>query len=268
MINTALFNQIKKAGLTDKSALVYTALLQTGGAYPSRIAEFTKLNRSTVYMVLTELCVKGLVNEIERSKKQFYQIEKPQKLSQLANDQVKAAMETSEYVKKIIPEIEETYLKITNRPRIRYFADTQGILSIYEEQTADQKPYEMLSITTTNAIDALLPDKFYEEFRKKKARLGITTRVLLTDSKVNQEYVKTIYANLPEKIWPVIKFVPAPIETFGSEITIYGEDKVSITNFQKQNPIGVVIEDQTLNKVMRMVFDLAWKGADKKDKIS
>jgi sugar-specific transcriptional regulator TrmB len=262
MINTSLFEQIKKAGLTDKAALVYTVLLQTGGAYPTKIAEITKLNRSTVYMVLTDLCIKGLVNEIERSKKQFYQIEKPQKLSQLANDQVKRAMETSEYIKGIIPEIEETYLKITNRPRIRYFADTPGIHSIYEEQTADDlKPYEMLSITTTNSIDVLLPEKFYEEFRRRKARLGITTRVLLTDSEVNQEYVKTIYKNLPEKIWPVIRFVPPPIQTYGSEITIYGDNKVSIINFQKENPIGVVIEDEALHKIMRMVFDLAWKGA-------
>jgi sugar-specific transcriptional regulator TrmB len=265
MIDTSLLNQIKKTGLSDKAALVYTVLLQTGGAYPSKIAEITKLNRSTVYMILTELSVKGLVNEIERSKKQYYQIEKPQKLSQLANDQVKKALETSEYIKKIIPEIEETYLKIPNRPRIRYFADTQGILSIYEEQTAVEKPYEMLSITTTNAIDVLLPEKFYEEFRKKKAKIGITTRVILTDSEINQEYVKTIYSNLPEKIWPVVRLVPPPVQTYGSEITIYGEDKVSIINFQKESPIGVVIEDQSLHMIMRMVFDLAWKGAAKKE---
>ena len=264
MIDTLLFNQIKKTGLSDKAALVYTALLQTGGAFPSKIAEITKLNRSTVYMVLTELCIKGLVNEIERSKKQYYQIEKPQKLSQLANEQVKKAFEISEYTKKILPEIEENYLKVSDRPRVRYFADTQGILSIYEEQTAVEKPYEMLSITTTNAINALLPDKFYEEFRKKKAKIGITTRVILTDSEVNQEYVKTIYANLPEKIWPVIRFVPPPVDTFGSEITIYGEDKVSIANFQKSNPTGVIIEDKALHVIMRMIFDLAWKGAAKK----
>jgi hypothetical protein len=193
----------------------------------------------------------------------FYQVEKPSKLVQFTSEQVKIAEDINNLTKKIIPEIQEIYSGLLNKPQVKYFSSPKEILSIYEDQISVEKSYEMLSITTTDSIDSLLPEKFYENFRKKKAKIGITTRVLLTESLKNRSYVKEIYASLPKSIWPVVKYIPAPIESFGSEITIYGTNKVSITNFEKKSPIGIIIEDVVLHKVMRMVFDLAWIGAKK-----
>ena len=75
-----LLKKLEKVGLSDKESLIYASLLELGGAYPSKIAEYTGLNRSTVYMILLQMSVKGIVNEIEKKNKQFYQIEKPSKL--------------------------------------------------------------------------------------------------------------------------------------------------------------------------------------------
>ena len=74
MENEAITRHLEKIGLNDKSALIYSTLLTMGGAYPSALADATRINRSTVYKILLDLSIKGLVTEIERSKKLYYQI--------------------------------------------------------------------------------------------------------------------------------------------------------------------------------------------------
>ena len=67
--NKDLVQQLEKSGFTNKEALVYVTVLELGGAFPSRIAEYSGLRRSTVYNVLVTLSVRGLVNEIKKKKK-------------------------------------------------------------------------------------------------------------------------------------------------------------------------------------------------------
>src|SRR4051794_40111974 len=96
----------EKVGLSEKEALVYSSLIKLGGAHPSKIAQDTKLNRSTVYKLLLDLSIKGLVNEIEKKNKIFYQIEKPSKLLKYAKDRVTLANDHLETVNKMIPDLE------------------------------------------------------------------------------------------------------------------------------------------------------------------
>ena len=66
-----IIEKIQKIGLSDKEAKVYLYLLTSQGAYPSKVATETRLNRSTVYKILTSLSIKGLATEIEHGKKIF-----------------------------------------------------------------------------------------------------------------------------------------------------------------------------------------------------
>ena len=70
-----LVKKLEKTGFTDKEALIYVSLLELDGAFPSRIAQYSGLKRATAYDVLTALTIRGLVNEIEKKNKLFYQIE-------------------------------------------------------------------------------------------------------------------------------------------------------------------------------------------------
>ena len=72
--NPDVLKKLEQTGFSDKEALVYASLLELGGAYPSRIAEYAGLKRSTVYNVLLHLSVRGLISEIDKKSKLFYQI--------------------------------------------------------------------------------------------------------------------------------------------------------------------------------------------------
>lgn len=256
--------ELQKIGLTEKAALIYSVLLELGGAYPSKIAEYTKLNRSTVYKILTDLSNKGLVNEIEKRNKIYYQIEAPNKILQFANNKIKRAEEQRECAKMIMPEIEGLFSLIPNKPRIRFFEGAGVIESVYGDHVDTKETYEMLAYSNTAELMKVMPEKFRKNYLKIKEKLNIPSRGILPDTQADLKYNETIYKNVNKKIWPKLRFMPAEKFPYKIEITIYRKNRVSIINFSKVSLIGVIIEDQDIHDVMKMIFELAWIGAGSK----
>lgn len=180
--NLDFVKRLEKGGLTDKEALVYVTLVEIGGAYPSKIATYCGINRTTVYKVLLNLSIKGLVNEIEKKNKLFYQIQKPDYLLKYARNKVILAEDAVENVKKIIPDIEGLYAIGQNKPKISYFEGVDGILAIYSDHINVKDPYEMVAFANGGEINRFLPVKFFAHYVTEKIRLGITSRGIMPDT--------------------------------------------------------------------------------------
>ncbi len=256
----AIAHDLKKIGLSEKEALVYGALFSLGGAFPSKVAEETKLNRSTVYKILVELSIKGLVNEIEKKNKIFYQVEKPDRLIRYAKGQISRAEDNLEIAKKLLPDFEGMYALLENKPRVRYFEKIEGVLAIYEDFLAVQKPYEMLAFSNAALLEHILPADFFEKFRRSKERMGITTRGIIPDTEADLTYTERMFPGYKKEIVPRVRIVPAKDFPFKGEITVYGENKVSIVNLSKEHLTGIVIEDEAIHGMMKMIFELSWNS--------
>lgn len=261
-IDTNLANRLKKAGLGDKEALIYSTLITLGGAYPTRIAEVTGLNRSTTYKILTDLSIKGLVTELEKGKKLFYQAENPKKIQKYTNYQITLAKQNLEELEKVMPTLEGLFSNSENKPVVRFFEGREGVLKVYEDHVDVKKPYEMIAFSNTSDLMQFITEKFREDYIKKKVKLGITTRAILPDQEIDINYNETIYKKFPKKIWPKLKHVPRNKFPYKSDITIYGENKVSIINFNEPQPVGTIIEDKIIHDMMKMIFELSWAGVD------
>lgn len=259
--NLKLAADLRRVGLQEKTAQVYAALFELGGAYPSKISEYTKLNRSTVYKILEDLAIKGLVNEVEKGKKLFYQLEKPEKIMQFARDQIRLAEEREEKAAKILPELEGLYSLTAHRPKVKFYEGLSGVLEVYADHVNVSAPYEMLAWSNASGFIDFAPLKFRNEYMKKKEKTGITTRGIVPDTATDKNYNKTVNAHIAEKYWPEMRFVPAGKFPYNGEITIYGKNKISLINFKKPTYIGVIIEDQDIHDMMVMIFELAWQGA-------
>lgn len=262
-IDEKLANQLIKTGLGDKVARIYTALLKCGGAYPSKLAEIAKINRSTTYKILTDLAIKGLVSEVMKGKKLYYQIEKPYKLERYAKYNLSRAQDILEHTKKLIPELEGLYNLIPNKPNVKFFEGIEGVISIYEDHISVDKKYEMLAFSNTAEVISFLPPKFFQRYLKTKERLGIMTRGITPDTKTDQEYNQIVYKYINKKIWPQLRHIPQNIFLYKIELTIYADNRVSLLKLEREQPIGVIIEDKVFHDTMRMIFELAWKGAEK-----
>ncbi len=258
--NPALQLQLKKIGLNEKAAAIYIAILELGTAFPSKIAETTKLNRSTVYKILVDLAVKGLVTELERNKKICYQVERPHKLLSFARNQVQLAEDRLEQTKKIIPDIEGLFSTLSYKPKVRYFDGMTGVLAVYEDHIAEKEPYEMVGYSNVEELIKVLPQFFKKRYVMMKEKIGITSRGIFPGTQSNVNYGKTIYREINKKFWPKIRIIAPEKFPFNGEITMYGKNKISFINFHEQILIGVIIEDKTIADMMRMVFELSWDG--------
>ena len=260
MEKTKLLNDLRKIGLSEKSAIVYAALLELGGAFPSKIAEYTKLNRSTVYKILSDLSIDGLVNEIKKRNKVYFQIREPQKLLNYATKKIDRAKNQKEHVIAMLPEIEGMFSLVPSKPRIRFFEGMEGVYELYRDHFDGKEPYTMLAISNASEFMKVIPDKFKREYVKAKEKLGIKTRGIVPDTPHDKQYNQKTYKGTDKNIWPKLKYIPAEKFPYKNEITIYKNNRVSILNFSEKRPIGVIIEDQDIHDMMSMIFELAWAG--------
>lgn len=260
--STNTIKELQSIGLSEKAAIVYAAVLEMGTAFPSKIAEVTKLNRTTVYHILTDLAVKGLVTELEQKKKLCYQVEPPNRLISFTKMQIRLAKESAERAKKILPEIEGLFNLIPHKPKVRYFEGIDGVLTVYEDHINEKESYEMLGISNVEALIPSLPKEFISKYIREKERIGIATRAIFPNTQFATTYDKEIYKGINKKFLPKMKYIPEEKFPYNCELTVYGKDKVSIINFQKNVLVGVVIEEKTIADMMRMIFELAWTSAD------
>lgn len=254
-------NAIKNIGLSEKSAQVYLALLELGGAFPSQIAKHTKLQRSTVYEILADLSIKGLIGEIKKRNKYFYTIENPKRLINFSNRSIVRKQEAHEKLQEFLPNLEGLYNGVTDKPKVSYFEGADGVMEIYEDHISVQKKYEMLGFVNVAELMQFLPYKKYLEYARKKEKLGIITRGIIPDTKEDRSYEKAVYKTVSKKILPQVRYIPKEEFPWKGDITIYDINKVSIINFSEKQVTGIIIESETIHKMMRMIFELAWKGA-------
>ena len=261
--NISFVQKLEKIGFTDKEAIIYVSVLELGGAFPSRIALYAGINRSTTYKILLNLSIRGIINEIEKKNKIFYQIDKPEKVLRYAENKTKQFEDSVEEIKKILPEIESVYNAGQNRPKITYFSGVESILSVYDDMISYKKPHEMVAFATAGKLMDFIPEKFFADFVKEKEKIGITTRGIVPDTEKDRKYNEIVFKNIDKKYWPKIRYIDKSKFPNASEITIYGENKVSILNFDKDQMTSVIIEDSAIHKMMYSIFELAWIGAEK-----
>lgn len=256
----SLVKKLEKTGFTDKEALVYVSLLELNGAYPSKVAKYCGLKRATTYDVLTVLAVRGIVNEIEKKNKLFYQIEKPEKIVKYTQNQADKALDAVDTTKGLIPEISNIINSFKNNSKTTYYEGIEGILSIYDDMVDVKKPYEMLIYSRANELVHGVSKKFIEDYIEKKIKAGITTRTLVPDTASNRNHLEIYKKGTPEKFYPVIKYITPEKFDFNGEIVIYGDSKIAITNLGENKLMGVIMEDKAINKIMRVIFELSWNS--------
>lgn len=252
--------KLKRTGLEDKEAIIYGYLVETGGSFPSEIAEQTKLNRSTVYKILGILSVRGLVGEVEKKKKLFYYPESPAKFLRGAKMKVSLAEDAYKKASELVPELEGLFNSHEGKPRVTFYEGREQVVAAYMSQALEKK-YELLAFANTDKLLEFMTPKTLREFIELKEKNGITARGILPDTPSARKFIETTHAGIKKNIVGIDRYVSQAVFPFPGEIIVYGKNKVFFVKFDKQSPIAVIIEDETIHNMMRMIFELSWKQA-------
>lgn len=252
----ALELELKKLGLSDKEARVYLALLELSEAPVQKIAKKAMVNRATAYVILESLYKKGAVTTLEKNKKVMFVAENPRTLLSLFKSQEQELKDKQAEFKKVLPELEAIFNLAAEKPIVRFFEDIEAVRIIREEIIASGAKviYDIYSLEYIEKMHALFSKEENEEFLRRRKESGSFIRSIYSKDTDAKTDFKFILLKGERKIIPKEKF---PIS---ADILIY-KNKVALTTLRGKI-ITVIIESKEIADTLRIVFELAWLGAD------
>lgn len=244
-----MLNELKKFGLSEKEAKVYTAALELEKATVQNIAKKSGINRATVYVMAAQLEKLGLIKTVKVGKRSFLAAESPNVLLEILKKEKQVLEEKEREIKEALPELKSVYNIAPGRPKIRFFEGEES----YQKITGDileSGAKEILEIYNADSIRNVMSKKESEDMFTKRMEKGIRSKAIYTRSegpyKNHLELTEEKFLNKNE--FPV-----------NGDIFIYGNRVGMVSPGEKS--IGVIIESEEISQTMKIMFDLAWKAA-------
>ena len=237
---------LKNFGLSEKEILVYLALVELGPSSVRDIAAKSKVNRGTSYDILKSLIGIGIVSYYNKESKQYFIAEPPEKLLS-AIDQKKVDLdEVRKNIENSLPLIKTLFEKQGGKPAVKLYEGKQGVKRILEDvlQSAEKEYYLYSSSRAQDRknVYADMPD-----FSKKRIAKKISVKIISLDEGGQ-------LAGFDER-----KQMP----TQGKEIKstheiIYAGKVAHISLDDKDQPVGVVIQNEAIYETQALIFENLW----------
>lgn len=247
-----LVKNLQDLGLTDKEAKVYVSLSEIKEATPQQLAVRAGINRATSYVILESLLKRGLVRSAIKQKRLHYILESPSQILNLLEKQKIEIENRINQAKVILPELDMLDKLTSERTNIRFFEGKEGI-RLFQKEIAHADPDTIDEIYNLNTALEFFPVS-QNDHRRTLYRRKIKTRsIIVFDSK----------EPLPRapKLWQEEKrFLPSDKFPLQAEIVFFNNKALIVS--LKDNLIGVIIGNNAIVGGLRLMFELAWQGAE------
>ena len=213
----------------------------------------TKINRSTVYVVIDSLSKKGLVSETTVGKKTQFQAEPPERLETYIERRKAQFEEQSKRIKDVIPEIKSIQRDTGERPVVRYFEGKEGIVSSGEEifrNETGEKNEPVYFIYPKDVINEFFPENERAKLRKTRIDSRIRSKALYSYEKgeiPSDETGERI--KIDGKKYPI-----------SCDIAIY-KDKVRISILGKKFS-SIFIKSADVANTLKSIFNIAFDNCN------
>ena len=241
----AVKKALKEIGLSDKETAVLLVLLERGTMLVSGIARSAKLNRTTTYGILSELSARGLVSQVKAEGADRWQSIAPELLPSYIERRGQELMQAKQEVADAVSQIQLLRAKGKTLPKVQYFEGVDGVKQAYEDTLENNRGKMLRDITGEFKS---LDEDWVNYYFQKRVRLGIR----VTDLAPEGESAHRIKRD-DTKHLRITKFLPAQYG-FAAELAIY-DNKVGIFSFAQEDPVALIIEDETISDMMKKLFD-------------
>ncbi len=164
---------LKELGLLDSEISVYESLIRKGSASAGTIAKNTGLNRVSVYKALDKLAKRGLVNEVIKTKKMFFEPASPKILNKI----VKEKKDKLEDINKEIKSLKKSYNRVLEETRATIHKGVESVKALWEELLDDlEEGEEWLILGAPKSADILAG--YFKEFNKKRAKKKTRMKII------------------------------------------------------------------------------------------
>lgn len=237
---------LEELGLKKQAARLYLACLSLGQSPVTKISEAAGVQRTFAYELLNELVEQGLVSVVEKKGVKHY--------SAISVDKFRAQQrEKLSRFERVMPELKALEKNVGDRPKVQFLEGNEGIIAAFEDTLTAPRGSELLAYST--GVDWHEKEvRYHRGYLKRRIDKGIRARAILTDDAGMRPYIQKNAEELREAI-----VVPHKVVPFTNEINIYG-NKVAIMNLVGEY-LAVIIESESIAKMQRAIFELAWSGA-------
>lgn len=245
---------LQKTNLTSTQAEIMDYLLQTEESKASTIASKIKKSRAIVYRDLEELASLGLVEKKEKSNQiTTFIAEHPSKLEKLMEQREKTLENDKKELQNFLPDLVSTYNLAHNRPGVKFYEGDEGIKKVLEDTLSSKT--EIYTIADTSSITGNIK-KINENYVKQRKKKEIKKNLIVPES------TRERFENGGDE-YTDIRFLKEDYYDFKTGMQIY-DDKISYQTLDEKNKIGVIIEDQNIYKMHKLLFEYIWNTLSEK----
>lgn len=245
-----LINSLMQLGCNQKHVKFYQAAFILGPATLLEVAKKARLQRSTAYLIASELIEMGLISEDHQTYKKRFLAAEPDIILQKLEARHRLLGRNNIALKEMLPDLRATHQSTLIRPRVRTFSGKAGLVSVWKDILSEQQ--EILLWTNQDIERQFFGEDIHALFIKERVEKKIPTRVLATDSLRAKDLQVTDERNLRQTR------ILSPLATFTSETYIYG-NKVAILDIGK-DIFGVITESRQIADSHRNMFELSWQN--------
>ncbi len=240
---------LKEIGFSPVEAEVYWALLNLDRVSIRKVAEFSGINRGSVYDAIKKLVIAGLANTRRNGEREYYSAESPEKIYDLIRDRRKELLMAQSLAQEYIPQFLAKKVQPQGKPLVRYFEDDEGIVSILKDvlQTCSKLEDPIYYVYSSRPLRKYLYRKF-PEFTKRRIAEGISIKAIAIGEGGDTE-------SLSQRKW-----LPEPKSKASSYTIIYGNKVANISISSDETPYGVVVEDKSVSVMQQLIFDQLWSA--------
>jgi sugar-specific transcriptional regulator TrmB len=245
----ALIRALSQLGCNEKHVRFYQANLELGSASLMEIAKKARLQRSTAYLIATELLTMGLVNENHKTYKKLFVAAEPDTILQKLEAIHRQVGRSSLALKEVMPELRAAHKTTSTRPRVRTFEGRNDLPAIWKDILAEQQ--EILLWSNQESEEQVFGQTMHDLFIRERIDREIPIRVLSVHNASGEVLQATDSTNMRRT-----KLLPKDV-SFTSETYIYG-NKVAVLDIGKEI-FGVITENEQIASSQRAIFELMWR---------
>ncbi len=252
MINELL----QQLGFGTKEIAVYLAILEQGKATPAQIARLTKINRTTVYSIASELVNKGVISEDIAGKQTYLVALRPQDLVNLVKKEELELANKKILIENAVSELE----KLTKNtqysiPKIQFIFEQDIKSFLYSQspiwsKSMQERDNTWWGFNDTSAIaqNTEWIDWYWDNHNTK----GFQVKLLTNQSDTEQTLKDRAYSqNRLIKYWN-------KGDAFTAATWVCGDYVIMLISSKKPNYL-VQIYDETMASNLREMFKGIWE---------
>ena len=256
-MNRILINCLVQLGCNEKHVRFYSANLQLGAAPLSEIVKQARLQRSTGYVIASEMVAMGLVEEDHKSYNRRYIAAEPDALLRKLEAKYRQVGRTAASYKEILPSLRAEHHATKTRPQVRTFEEKSGLISVWRDVLQERQ--EILLWSNQNTEQLVFGSEMHEQFIKERVAKNISIRVLAVDNERAARLITRDVQSLRQTL-----LLPSDVQ-FTGETYIYG-NKVAVLDFGKKI-FGVITENEQIAQSQRAIFEMTWKQREYENKL-